>query len=180
MKPPRDYPDAPERRNTLREGQKYQEFVRKLLNPLGIAHWHYDDREQQYLIGENRQGHEIKLDARCFSRDPDKLPPPTGRLSIEVQEKSRKARSEWTDAGILREDNSWLYVQGNYEIIFVFAKNWLRRVYHTTVAPEDIREFNGTVRKFYLPIEHALLGAGLVANGDGSPLRKDEKGQWRL
>ena len=108
------------------------------------------------------------------------MPPPTGRLSIELQEKSRKAGERWIDSGILRQDNSWLYVQGNYEIIFIFAKNWLLRVYHTTVAPEDIREFNGTVRKFYLPLEHALLGAGLVVNGDGSPLRKDEKGQWRL
>jgi hypothetical protein len=36
------------------------------------------------------------------------------------------------------------------------------------------------VRKFYLPVTSALLGAALVLHGDGKPLRKDEKGQWRL
>ena len=181
MSPPNErYPDAPQGMDTVRAGDRYQEFVRRLLNPHGIAHWHFQGQGEQYTFGENRQGHEIKLDERCFSRNPEKIPAPTGRLSIEVQEKTRRENNGWVDSGILRADNSWLYVQGNYEIVFVFAKNWLRRVYHTTITPEDIVQHNGTVRKFYLSIEAALLGAALVLDGDGTPLRRDEKGRWRL
>lgn len=173
-----DYPDAPHGTRTRAVGEKYQEFVRKLLNPWGVTLWHLNDKGLQYSLGENPQGFEIKFDQRCFSRNPDMNC--TNRLSIEVQEKTRVANSTWVNSGILREDNSWMYVQGNYEIVFVFAKNWLRRIYHLKITPEDIHESHGTVRKFYLKIEHALLGAALVLNGDGSPLRKDEKGQWRL
>jgi hypothetical protein len=182
-----NYPDAPDGRDTLDEGQKYQEFVKRVLNPWGIVHHHFQDKKQQYAFGENRQGHEIKLDERCFSYEPERRrKKPTNRLSIEVQEKGLRTNMEWIDSGILCRDNSWLYIQGNYEIIFVFAKNWLRRVYNETIAPEDIFEFNGTVRKFYLKLSHAMVGATLIlrvmdrSKWIGEPLRKDEKGQWRL
>jgi len=173
---PHDYPDAPNGKDTKAEGEKYQEFIRGLLNPFGIVHWHFGGKHQQFNIGENGQGHEIKLDERCFSRN---SPEATGRLSIEVQERKR-LDTTWVNSGILRDDNSWLYVQGNYEIVFVFAKNWLRRVYHKLITPDQIHEFR-TVRKFYLKIDDALIGAALVIDGrERAPLRRNEKGQWSL
>ena len=50
----------------------------------------------------------------------------------------------------MRDDNAWLYIQGNYEALFLFAKNWLRR-YYIEKRPE-LHESHGTVRKFYVPL----------------------------
>ena len=55
-------------------------------------------QKYQFNIGENLQGFEIKLDTRCTE---------TGRMSIEVAEKSRADSTKWTPSGIYREDNSW-------------------------------------------------------------------------
>jgi hypothetical protein len=159
VSPPSDeYPDAPNGADTKKEGEDYQEFVRKLLNPWGITIWNWKDKKQQFAFGENPQGFEIKLDMRCTETD---------RLSIEVQEKTRRNNRDWINSGILRNDNSWIYVQGNYQIIFVFAKNWLRRFYDAKVTPADIHESHGTVRKFYLPMKTARMMAALVIDGDG-------------
>ena len=122
-----NYPDAPAKRNTLREGEAYQTFVRQILNRWGFTLWHHESKGLQYSIGENPQGFEIKLDTRCFSHDPTKNP--TNRLSIEVAEKTRRQNPEWIPSGILRNDNAWIYVQGNYAITFIFAKNWLLRFF---------------------------------------------------
>jgi len=165
-------------------GTEYENFVRDCLNPFGAIFWHWEDKTLQ-LFGENRQGWEVKYDYRCFSRNPNG--DGTNRLSIELREKSERGNARWIEGGILRNDNTWMYVQGNYEIIFVFAKNWLRRVYEEKITAEDITTFNGTVQRFYLPIDpDALRGAALIlevvdkAKRQATPLRKDEKGQWRL
>jgi len=177
--PPNDeYPDAPDGADTLKEGIAFQRHVHRILNPWGFTTWDHDDKRLQYTLGENPQGFEIKLDKRCFSRDPAKNP--TGRLSIEIAEKTRRANADWIDSGILRTDNSWLYVQGNYEIVFVFPKNWLLRFYCAKVTPADCHEHNGTVRKFYIPLTTALVGAALVLDDAGRAHGKDKNGQWTL
>jgi hypothetical protein len=152
-----EYPDAPQGRRTLKEGKKYEEFVRKLINPWGITMWHHEDKLLQWKVGENRQGCEIKLDNRCTD---------TGRLSIEIAEKTLRTK-EWVASGIMRQDNSWLYIQGNYQIVFVFSKSWLIRYYEQKVTPADTEEHNGTVRKFYLPLQVAKMCAALVLDGEG-------------
>lgn len=157
--PPSDhYPDAPNRADTLKDADAFQEHVRRILNPWGITIWNFAHKHEQYTIGENPQGCEIKLDRRCTE---------TGRLSIEIQEKTRRDSPTWINSGILRNDNSWLYVQGNYEIVFVFAKNWLVRWYESKVVEADIHESYGTVRKFYLPLKTAMICAALVLDGNG-------------
>jgi hypothetical protein len=141
-----------------RERFRRVEFVRQIVNPWGITMWHYEDRLFQYAIGENRQGCEVKFDEPCTR---------TGRLSIEIAEKTRAANHEWIASGIMRRDNSWLYIQGNYAITFIFAKNWLIRYYAEKIGLSDIAEYNGTVRKFYLPVKAAMIMAPLVLDGQG-------------
>ena len=50
----------------------------------------------------------------------------TGNLYIEVAEKSDAVLPNYTASGIMRDDNSWLYLIGDYEEAFIFAKNLLR------------------------------------------------------
>ena len=126
------------------EGLEFQDFVCLQLARYHVVLQNLGSKKYQYERGENLQGFEIKLDTRCLEM---------GRLSIEVAEKTNRDAEFWTPSGIFRNDNSWLYIQGNYSIVYVFAKNWLRR-WHDAKRPE-IFESHGTVRKFYLPLSIA-------------------------
>lgn len=147
MRPEPIYPDA-KTPTSFSDGMEFQDFVCDVLGNEGFVLQNYVSKKWQFDKGENRQGFEIKLDNRCTE---------TGRLSIEIAEKSRVSNSAWMKSGIYRDDNSWLYVQGNYNVLFVFAKNWLLR-YHQEKKPEE-HESCGTVRKFYLPISTAEFAA---------------------
>lgn len=46
----------------------------------------------------------------------------TGNLYIETKEKSNKLNPNFVDSGIYRDDNTWLFLIGNYEEIFIFSK----------------------------------------------------------
>jgi hypothetical protein len=105
------------------------------------------------MFMENQQGIEIKLDEGCIRY---------GRLSIEVAEKSRADNPNWVASGILKDDNTWLYVQGNYDRSWVFAKTWLLRVYQIRLMADAFHESHGTVRKFYISLEAANVGAALI------------------
>jgi hypothetical protein len=144
------YPDA--RPGTFEDGLVYEDYVRDMLRPYGIHPDSYSSRLRQIRTGEGPCGIEVKLDKRCTD---------TGRLAIEVAEKSRRDPNlPWTPSGILREDNTWLYIQGNQKIIFVFAKNGLVR--YLQGKKPTIEEFNGTIKRFFLPFEIARRGAVLV------------------
>jgi len=160
MRPDPRYPDAP-RANTFQCGLEFQDFVCQLLAREHIILQNMHSRTFQISVGENLQGFEIKFDGRCSD---------TGRLSIEVAEKSRDIASRpWVPSGIMRDDRTWLYIQGNHEVLFVFAKNWLRRWY-AEKEPETMEKF-GTVRTFYLPIEVAEVMAARVIRCDGDAVR---------
>ena len=147
MRPEPIYPDA-KTPTSFSDGMEFQDFVVDILAEDGIVLQNYVSKKWQFEKGENRQGFEIKLDNRCTE---------TGRLSIEIAEKSRSSNSEWVNSGIYRDDNSWLYVQGNYRVLFAFAKNWLVR-FHQAKKPAE-HESGGTVRKFYLPLNIAETAA---------------------
>lgn len=141
------YPTAP-RKTTFSEGLEFQDFVCDCLARRHIILQNHCSKKYQLDVGENLQGFEIKLDTRCTE---------TGRLSIEIAEKSDARFSSWTPSGIYRNDNAWLYIQGNYEVIFIFAVNWLRR-YHAAKRPQE-HESYGTVRKFYISVREATICA---------------------
>lgn len=141
------YLTAP-RATTFADGIEFQDFVCAELGKQGIILQNFASRKYQFAVGENIQGWEIKLDERCTE---------TGRLSIEIAEKSRSTMPDWTPSGIYRKDNTWLYIQGNCSLLFIFSKAWLQR-YHRVKKP-PIEESHGTVRKFYLPLPIARLCA---------------------
>ena len=137
------YPDA-KRPTTFKDGVEYQDFVCEQLALRGnIVLQNFASKRYQLEIGENLQGFEIKFDARITD---------TGNVSIEIKEKSRADIPNWTPSGIYRDDNSWLYIQGNYDILFIFAKKFLIELHKSGRYPEH--ELS-TIVKFHIPIDHA-------------------------
>jgi hypothetical protein len=144
-----NYPDCPDR-NSFQSGLEFQDHVCCLLAKDNIILQNTVSKLYQLRMGENLQGFEIKMDRRCTE---------TGRLSIEVAERSSKAVPFWTPSGIYRTDNTWLYLQGNYEVLFVFQVNFLR-ILHGKGTLEEKQE--PTIRAFYLPFEKAEKWAAKV------------------
>ena len=137
------YPNAPSQ-TCFQDGLEYQDFICQFLAPYGIILQNYSSKKYQQEIGENKQGFEIKLDRGCVKY---------GHLSIEVAEKSYANCPVWTPSGIYRNDNSWFYIQGNYEIIFMFAKNFLRQWKEEKNVP--IGDRTPTVQSFFLEFDVA-------------------------
>jgi hypothetical protein len=105
----------------LQKGLEYQDFVTDvLINELGIALSSYGSTKYQYTKGENKQGFEIKFDDKYKD---------TGNIYIEIAEKSNAVNLNFVNSGIFRNDNTWLYLIGNYNEIFIFSKKHLILMY---------------------------------------------------
>lgn len=101
----------------LEAGLEFQDFVMtKLIEHLGINLTQYSSKKYQFTVGENKQGIEIKFDDKYET---------TGNLYIEIAEKSNKNNLNFVDSGIYREDNTWLYIIGNYCVLYIFSKKYL-------------------------------------------------------
>lgn len=132
--------------DTYEEAMEYQDFIVEVLaERLGLVISNYSSRKYQFGKGENRQGIEIKLDKRIS---------PLGNVSIEVYEKSIANNYLWAKSGILRDDNSWLYLQGNYEYIFIFSKKRLRELYQREYM-NKVWDPKPTIRTFLISFEKA-------------------------
>lgn len=139
------YPDS-KHADALAVGENYQDFVASVLRDrLGIVLHFLCTRQEQYDIGETKEGYEIKLDQWCTT---------TGRLSIEVGEKTRVDLPIFTPSGIMRNDNTVFYVQGNRARIWVFRKALLQHIYQVGGYP-IIANRPPTIQKFYLPLARA-------------------------
>lgn len=127
----------------LPQGLEFQDFVTdKLMDILGISLSTYQSKKYQ-LKGENRQGIEIKFDDRMKT---------TGNLYIETEEKSNPDNMCFVRSGIYRDDNTWLYIIGDYSTLFIFGKQTLRNMdtmgnYRKVEIP--------TSRGFLIPLESA-------------------------
>lgn len=159
LKPEPYYPDG--KPGCFERGMEFQDFVCTILAREHIILQNLASKKYQIETGENLQGFEIKLDRRCTD---------TGRLSIEIAEKTRAEQVDWFPSGIYRDDNSWLYIQGNGQILFIFAKNWLRR-WHKHYGGECTP--TPTIKAFYIQFEvakeHAIkwFDLGVRAPGVG-------------
>ena len=127
----------------LEQGLYFQDYVVELLYKNGIPIISYSSKQYQNMIGENKAGLEIKNDQH-FRK--------TGNLYIETAEKSNAANKEFVPSGIYRNDNTWLYLIGDREKVFVFGKRQLislhkKNKYRTVET--------STSRGFLLPIEDA-------------------------
>jgi len=100
-------------KDMLDKGLHYQDFVVEELYKVGLPIISYSSKQFQNLIGENKAGFEIKLDQN-FRK--------TKNFYIEYAEKSNENNKEFVDSGILRNDNTWLYIIGDYDNIYIYKK----------------------------------------------------------
>lgn len=105
------------REKMIELGGLYQDFVVDCCwNILGMAVVQYTSEIYQKQVGESKTGVEIKYDGRYAE---------TGNLYIETGEKARPRNGSYAPSGINRSDNTWLYIIGNFDVIFIFPKNFL-------------------------------------------------------
>lgn len=130
-------------------GNCFQDFVCMELAKQNIILQNINSKKFQFEVGENLQGFEIKYDGRCTG---DKRTVPTNRLSIEIAEKTRPENINWVPSGIYRNDNSWLYIQGNYMMFWIFNKKILKELH---ISGRYVESTLPTIKKFYMPIKDA-------------------------
>ena len=130
-------------------GNEFQDFVCIELAKQGIILQNINSKKFQFNVGENLQGFEIKYDARCTG---DRGTTATNQLSIEIAEKTRADNSKFVPSGIYRNDNSWLYIQGNFKTFWIFSKKLLILLHRSGRYKEHELP---TIKKFYLPMEDA-------------------------
>lgn len=136
------YPDC-KHTDPLQVGAEFLDFVLVTLQPMGLYLQPFTSKKYQYTKGESLQGWEVKYDGRCTD---------TGRLSIETAEKTKAANAMWVPSGIYRTDNTWLYIQGNYQGFWIFLKQFLISLHESKRYEEHTLP---TIQKFYLPFKDA-------------------------
>lgn len=134
---------TPYYKEKLEQGLTYQDFVIDELYRHGLPIISYSSKKYQMEVGENKPGFEIKNDQKFHK---------TGNLYIEIAEKSSPQISTWTASGIFRNDNTWLYIIGDYQRIFVFGKSQLIQA---SLRSKFLKVWNETSRGFLLPVEVA-------------------------
>jgi len=148
MKSQPNYPDA-KHSDTYTIGMEFEDFVRDKCSEIGLILQRFSSFKYQLERGDGRLD-EIKLDSRCTD---------TGRLSIEIAEKSKAANPSFVSSGIYADSDFWLYIQGNEHIIFIFPRNILKLLHKTGRYKEHELP---TIKKFYLPMADALKYAAKV------------------
>ena len=149
------YPDS-KNKEAFEQGLEFQDFIMERMTKLGFYLQCYSSRSYQIERGESVQRAEIKLDNRCTE---------TGRLSIEVAERTAIGKP-WVPSGIMRQDNSIFYIQGNRKLFFMFDKRFLIR-WHDYKLHRKIVE-KPTVKTFYISLEQAKIYSILFVE-DGTP-----------
>jgi len=129
----------------LQKGLEYQDFVAEKLYSIGLPLFNYSSKKYQVELGENKLGVEIKHDMKFEE---------TGNFWIEISEKSHPDRKEYFKSGINRADNTWLYVIGNYNEIFIFSKQFLLKL-HEANRYKIIENKSKTSCGFLFPREDA-------------------------
>lgn len=130
------------RQTKMETAKVYQDFVVDACwNILKLAVCQYSSRLYQQEVGESLGGVEIKHDEN-YAR--------TGNLYIETSEKAEPREGPYAKSGIYRSDNTWLYMIGDYDTIFVFSKNLLRGL-HRSKRYREVENGTKTSTAFLLP-----------------------------
>lgn len=151
--------------DSLEVGNAFQDFVCMELAKRGTIIQNLSSKKFQYEVGENLQGWEIKYDAWSTGcRAVNKDQKCSGRLSVEIAEKKLSGNPVFIESGIYRSDNTWMYIQGTYDKIWIFSKKMLILLHQSGRYEE--RENRPTVRSFMLPCDHADRYAAKVITFD--------------
>lgn len=105
-------------------GDRYQDIVCEQLFKMGICLNMFSSRKYQMEKGENLVGIEIKRDSKIVE---------THRLYVEIEALNRKGDA-MIEGGITKKDKSWLYVIGNEQECWLFAKSQLLMLYEKVKA----------------------------------------------
>ena len=141
------------RTNKIESGKLFQDFVvDSCWNLLGLAIVQYSSQVYQQTIGESKTGAEIKHDEQ-FAK--------TGNLWIEIAEKARPRPGAHVASGIYRSDNTWLYIIGNYDTIFIFQKTLLQ-ILHRSGKWRILENNTQTSRGFLLTEKDAQRFAAAI------------------
>lgn len=127
----------------LQRGLEFQDWVQdQMLIQYAIPILNYSSIEKQVKVGENRNGIEIKYDAKFRQ---------TGNLFIEVEERSTPT-STWHPSGPMKNDNSWAMAIGDKTTVYVLPMRFLRRLWQ---ANRYRRVDTPTAVGFLLPVADA-------------------------
>lgn len=127
----------------LNNSLEFQDFVADTLYHNGIIIMNYGSKKYQIEKGENKIGCEIKNDKKFRQ---------TGNLYIELKEKSNPYNMNYIDSGINRSDNTWVYIIGDYNTLYIFGK---RMLYYLSKKYTAIENKTKTSIGFLLPINEA-------------------------
>lgn len=130
----------------LEVGLQFQDVVTRELYLRGIVVVGYASKRFQIEHGENMLGAEIKRDDKFRS---------TGNLYIEVAEKSHPDNPRFVPSGIMREDNSWLFVIGDEKTVWVFSTKYLRMMTVEAKQSRYERRQKTTSIGYLLPVHDA-------------------------
>lgn len=126
-----------------------------------------EGKETQVQVGENYFGIEFKLDQRFRQ---------TQRLYIELKERSSPFLG-FTPSGIYRKDNTFIYAIGDWETLYLFDKNRLRKVHEwakRTNPPGHLFRETPTSVGWCLPIQYVEEEKLTAAVWDLSAVTNDE------
>jgi hypothetical protein len=134
------------------DGREFQDLVAQtMLEQLGIPLQIYTSQAYQFKNGESRQGFEIKFDKKLSQ---------TGNLYIETMETDNTGLV-WIPSGVYRDDNSWAYIQGNFDVLYIFDKKMLKRYCEVNQA-KWLTCNKGTSRGLLLPQDRASRMAMVI------------------
>lgn len=106
--------------NNMERGKQYEDYCSVGLTFFGANFQNYSSQKFQ-LTGENSFGLEMKLDTKW---------PEYGNLYIEYMEKTDENNPHFVPSGILRKDNSCMWLIGNYDKAWLLSKPVLVMVFN--------------------------------------------------
>jgi len=134
---------TPYYKEKLEEGLFFQDYIMELLYENGIPLMSYSSKEYQNIRGENKAGIEIKKDNNFRE---------TGNLYIETAEKSNPENQHFIPSGIYRNDNTWLYIIGDKDKIYILSKKQMQFI-HKLKKYKEVEI--PTSRGFLFPVSEA-------------------------
>jgi hypothetical protein len=135
----------------LEQGLAYQDFVVEQLYKHGLPLIAYSSKKYQNEIGENKAGFEIKFDNNILKY---------GNIYFETAEKSNSNNLQFIPSGIFRNDNTWLYVIGDYDNIYILSKKQLKKIYENIDCYKDkgiLKKEILTSQGMVIPLKYAKV-----------------------